>query len=645
MRMTIGAAAHVDAGKTTLCEAMLALSGAIRRPGRVDAGNALLDAHPVERARGITVFSDEARLVWKGADITLIDTPGHVDFSAEAERAAMAMDCAVLVVSAVEGVQSHSEALWRLFARQNTPVFFFINKTDRVGADVPRVLREIRTRLTADVFDFMQETDDAVSAPLMEYLAERDDGLLARYLDGETDGAFWHAAVRRAVARRGLFPCLQGAALTGEGVERLLDTLVRLGAEPAEEDAPLRALVYKVRNTAAGRFCFLKVLSGVLSPRANVALPDGTDGKVTDLRAAQGAKLLPVKEARAGQTCAAAGLSARCGDFVGERPAYAQGRSAAALSARVVLPEGILPRTALAWFRVLEDEDPMLAVSFVEETDEIDGNIMGEVQLEVLSAVVRERFGAQVSFAPPQILYRETIAAPVIGYGHFEPLRHYAEAHVLLEPLPRGAGVEVASACSLDVLPQGCQSAVLSALSGPPHVGVLTGAPLTDVRLTLVTGRAHEKHTEGGDFREAARRAVRQGLMCAESVLLEPYYAFTAVVPAQLAGRVMTDVTRLGGECEPPEETGDVFCIRGRGPVASFLHYGLELTRASGGRASFSAAVEGFAPCRSAQEVIAARAYDPEADRENPAASIFCSHGAGFPVRWQDAPRYMHIKT
>ena len=636
-RLTIGMLAHVDSGKTTLSEAMLFRAGAVRRLGRVDHGDAFLDTEEQERERGITIFSKQARLEWKDCRITLLDTPGHVDFSAETERAVQVMDYAVLLISGSDGVQGHTETLWKLLERHRVPTFLFINKMDQPDTDRGALMAQLRARLSDGCADFSGDWGEAV-----EQAALCDEELMERYLEtGELDDADLSALV---VERR-LFPCWFGAALKVEGVDGLLDGLARFALEP---DWPERfaARVFKIsRDDRGERLTWLKVTGGALKVRDAVKGP-GWEEKATQLRLYSGAKFVPADEAPAGTVCAVTGLSqTRAGQGLGGEEDWEGPQLEPVLAYQVLPPVGGDAHTLLGQLRILEEEDPQLRVEWNEALGEIRLHLMGEVQLEVLSRLMERRFGVEVAFGPGRIVYLETIAAPAEGVGHFEPLRHYAEVHLLLEPLERGAGLELDTACSENVLDRNWQRLILTHLMEKTHLGVLTGSPITDMKITLLTGRAHLKHTEGGDFRQATYRAVRQGLMCAKSVLLEPWYSFRLEVPTGNVGRAMTDLQRMGAQFQPPESAGESAVLTGSVPVSELGGYWTEVAAYTGGRGRLSCAVEGYRPCHNAEEVTAASGYDPERDVDNPAGSVFCAHGAGFNVPWDEVRAHMHVDS
>ncbi len=636
-RLTIGMLAHVDSGKTTLSEAMLYRAGAVRRLGRVDHGDAFLDTEEQERERGITIFSKQARLCWGEWEFTLLDTPGHVDFSAETERAVQVMDCAVLLVSGADGVQGHTETLWKLLERHHIPTFLFINKMDQPGTDRDRLLGQLRARLSDGCADFSGPWED-----VLEHAALCDEALMERYLEaGELDDADLSALI---VERR-LFPCFFGAALRVEGVDALLDGLARYALEP-DWPAQFAARVFKIsRDDKGERLTWLKITGGALKVRDVVKGPDWEE-KAAQLRLYSGAKFTPAGEAPAGTVCAAAGLTrTRAGQGLGAEEDWAGPELEPVLAYQVLPPAGGDAHTLLAQLRILEEEDPQLQVEWNEGLGEIRLRLMGEVQLEVLSRLLERRFRTRVSFGPGRVVYLETIAAPAEGVGHFEPLRHYAEVHLLLEPLERGAGLALDTACSENVLDRNWQRLILTHLMEKTHLGVLTGAPITDMRITLLTGRAHLKHTEGGDFRQATYRAVRQGLMGARSVLLEPWYSFRLEAPAGSMGRAMTDLQRMGAELQPPQQQGEGAVLTGSVPVSELGGYWTQVAAYTGGRGRLSCTVEGYRPCHNAEAVIDAAGYDPERDVDNPAGSVFCAHGAGFNVPWDQVREHMHLDS
>ncbi len=654
MPISIAILAHVDAGKTTLSEQILYRAGTIRSLGRVDRQDAFLDFNPVERERGITVFAAQSQFGWAGRRFFLLDTPGHADFAGEMERSLRAADCAVLVVSAAEGVQSHTVTLWRLLRAQKLPVFFFVNKLDRPGADHERVQNQLREELGAACADFSAGyTDGHFSEELAEQLASLDDVLLERYLDGDCTDAELLETARKLTAAGELFPIYKGTALTGDGVEALLSGLSELLPEPEEKpEAPVRALAYQVRHDKqGGRIVFLKVQQGTLRTRDELPVP-GKDGellaeKVGELRRYSGPKFVPLAEAGPGELCAVTGLSVMPGQIVGDGAGEGVPFSMQPLlSAELRFDETKYhPLTVLGWMRELEDEEPLLGVEWNGEARRISVRVMGEIQLEILTGMLAERYGLPVSFGECRVLYRETIAAPVHGCGHFEPLRHYAEVHVRLEPGEPGSGITFASECRTDDLVANWQNLIRTHVFEKEHRGVLTGSPLTDVKIVLLAGRAHLKHTEGGDFREATYRAIRQGLMQAENILLEPWYAFEAETEPSLAGRVIADIQRMAGECLPPETLGVSVLVRGFAPVSGLRGYAREFTSFTRGKGRLTLRFDRYRPCHNTAEVVAERGYEPERDGDNTPDSVFCSHGAGFVVKWNEAPAMMHLSV
>ena len=640
-KLVIGILAHVDAGKTTLSEGMLYLSGGISRLGRVDHKDAFLDHESLERERGITIFSKQAILTMPELEITLMDTPGHVDFSAEMERTLQVLDYAVLVISGSDGVQSHTETLWRLLRRYRIPTFLFINKMDLAGADRSALMRELQQRLSDKCIDLGQP-----DAQRNEAISLCDERLLDLYLEEE---ALSDEAVADAVARRRLFPCRFGSALRLDGVAELLQDLNRLTRVPCYPDV-FGARVYKIaRDNQGARLTCLKVTGGTL--RVKTLLSGGGNmgewaEKADQLRIYSGAKYKLAEQVDAGCVCAVTGL---------EHTFPGQGLGAEAMAQPPVLEpvltyQMLLPRDCnlpetLRRLRQLEEEDPQLHIVWNERLRELHVQLMGEVQLEILQRQIRDRFKLEVSFGPGNVVYKETITAPVEGVGHFEPLRHYAEVHLLLEPGERGSGLVFDSLCSTDDLDLNWQRLILTHLEEKQHLGVLTGSPVTDLKISILRGRASVKHTEGGDFRQATYRAVRQGLRKAESILLEPYYDFTLEVPMECVGRAMTDIQRMNGSCGSPEQEGERAFLTGRAPVAAMRGYQAQLAAYTRGRGRLSCRSGGYAPCREQETVVRAVAYDPDSDLENTADSVFCSHGAGFVVPWHQVEDYMHLES
>ena len=636
-RLVLGIFAQVDAGKTTLSEALLYKTGALRTLGRVDHGDAHLDTHELERARGITIFSKQARFETEHLAVTLLDTPGHADFAPEAERVMPVIDCALLLVSGTDGVQGHTLTLWRLLQHYGVPVVLFFNKMDLPGADRAALLADARTALS----DRCAALDDAESVALSS------EALLEHFLN---TGALDDALAADAVAKRELFPCLFGSARQLDGIDELLRALEHLAPVPVYP-AELSARVYQIAHDPQGnRLTFLKVTGGTLSVRSAVRChrPDGEplEAKVTQLRLYSGAEFEAVQQVPAGDVCAALGLSGLlAGDTLGDA---APDRGAAlepVMSYCIRLPADLDPQLALPKLRLLEAEEPQLRMVWDARLREIRVQLMGAVQLEILQSLIRMRFGWDVTFDTGRISYRETIAAPVEGVGHFEPLRHYAEVHLILAPLPQGSGLVFDTVCSEDVLDRNWQRLILTHLQEKQHLGVLTGSPVTDLRITLAAGRAHLKHTEGGDFRQATYRAVRQGLMKAESILLEPYYAFRLTVPPEQIGRAISDIRAKSGSFDPPVETPGGTLLQGRAPVSELRDYARDVAAYTRGRGRLSCEVAGCFPCHNTEAVVAALAYDPAADLENTPDSVFCSHGAGITIPWDQVEENMHLES
>ena len=638
--LAVGLAAHVDAGKTTLSESMLFLSGALRRQGRVDHGDTFLDTDRMEKERGITIFSKEARLLWKKTPVTLIDTPGHTDFAGEAERALSVMDLAVLIISAPEGIQSHTRTLWSLLERFRVPVVLFINKTDRFAGDRQALLSSLE-ELSDRIADF---SPDAASDPL-EKAALCDETCLDLYL---REGTIPGKRIRSLVRSRGLFPCFFGAALRNEGVEPLLDFLSGFAGE-TEYPADFGARVYKIaRDPQGARLTFLKVTGGELRVRDSLSGGEGDDAwteKAAEIRLYSGARFTSVPRVSAGELCCVTGLSrAMPGDGLGKETASGGQTLRPCYACRVIPGPGEDPHRLLDALTLLSEEEPLLQVDYLEARREIRVQSMGDVYLEVLQRRLEDRFGFHVSFGETSVLYRETIAAPAEGVGHYEPLRHYAEVHLLLEPLPAGSGLVFASDVSVDDLALNWQRLILTHLREKVHRGVLTGSPLTDLRITLVSGRAHLKHTEGGDFRQATYRAVRNGLMKTRSVLLEPWLSLEITAPAEFMGRIMNDLSLMGGKPEPPESAGEGSGrIRAVAPASACSGYARLLRTQTRGLGSMTSAFHAWLPCADQDRIVAEKGYDPLRDVMNSPDSVFCSHGAGFIVPWDQVEQYMHL--
>lgn len=642
-RLVVGILAHVDSGKTTLSEGLLYRSGEIRKLGRVDHGDAFLDTHALERERGITIFSKQAVLRLEDTEITLLDTPGHVDFSTEMERTLQVLDYAILVISGTDGVQSHTETLWRLLARYQVPTFLFVNKMDLAGADQEALLQQLRRRLGDGCVDFGSSC--AESGSWLENLALCSETLMDRYLE---TGNLSTAEIAAAVAERKIFPCYFGSALKLEGIDEflsLLDKYTQAQKFPRE----FGARVFKISVDDQGnRLTHFKITGGSLKVKTaltGTANQEIWEEKVNHLRVYSGSKFQAVEEAFPGMVCAAAGLSRTYpGEGLGTEPDSQLPVLQPVLSYRVELPPKADAHTALTNLRRLEEEDPQLHVVW-NELQEIHVQLMGEVQLEILKRLILERFGLEVNFGQGNIIYKETITTTVEGVGHFEPLRHYAEVHLLLEPGPRGSGLRLASTCREDDLDRNWQRLILTHLEEKIHLGVLTGSPITDLKITLAAGRAHLKHTEGGDFRQATYRAVRQGLRQAKSILLEPWYDFRLTVPSENIGRAMSDLQRMNGTFAPPENEGESSVLTGSVPASELRDYAMEVTGYTRGKGRLSCTLKGYGPCHNEAEVVAAMSYDCDDDLENTADSVFCSHGAGYLVKWDQVPQHMHLPS
>lgn len=631
-KLVVGILAHVDSGKTTLSEAMLYTAGKIRKLGRVDHKDAYLDTDAQERERGITIFSKQAVFTYDGMEITLLDTPGHVDFSAEMERTLQVLDYAILVINGMDGVQSHTDTLWKLLKRYEIPTFIFVNKMDMEGADKDAVFQNIRKKLDGDCVDFSSGDRD-------EQIAMVDERLLDTYLDS---GTVETEDIIEAILDRKIFPCFWGSALKLSGVQELLDAMNAYMVMPAY-NTEFGGRVFKISRDAKGeRLTYMKVTGGNLKCREQI---EGTDGKVNQIRIYSGARYETVEEAPAGTVCAVTGLGeTSAGQGVGCEQENVFAGLEPVLSYKVSYPEDKDAVVVLRDIRQLEEEEPELHVEFAQETREIFVKVMGQVQLQVLTQIIKDRFGYLISFGMGRIIYKETLAEPVMGVGHFEPLRHYAEVHLLMEPLEPGSGMQFDTICSEDVLDKNWQRLILTHLEEKEYRGVLTGAPITDMKITVTAGRAHQKHTEGGDFRQATYRAVRQGLMMGECRLLEPVYAFRLEIPTEMTGRAMNDITRMHGRFAQPEIEGEMSILTGTAPVATMQEYQQDVTAYTRGQGKLSCTLQGYEPCHNEDEVLAASTYDPELDMANPASSVFCAHGAGYIVDWYDVYDMMHVK-
>ena len=653
-QLTLGILAHVDAGKTTLSEALLFTAGAIRKAGRVDKKDAFLDNYELERERGITIFSKQAVFSYEDLRITLLDTPGHVDFSTEMERTLQVLDAAVLLISAADGVQSHTRTLWKLLESYQVPVFLFVNKMDQPGADQEKILAGVQNQLSGNCVDFTplvgtaatESKGAALEADMqeaMEAVAICDEELLNSFL---TDGRISQGQLREKIAERKVFPCLFGSALRLQGIEALLSAIAAYAPEKTYPEA-FGARVFKVtRDSQGSRLTHMKITGGTLKAKMELTCAEDKTEKVNQIRIYSGERFEAVNEAVAGSVCAVTGLlGTMAGQGLGMEKNLESPFLTPVLSYCLLLPEGTDPMAVMPKLKELEEEDPALSFTWEEELKEIHVHVMGEVQMEILKVLIRERFGLEIAFGKGRIVYKETIADTVEGVGHFEPLRHYAEVHLLLEPGEPGSGLQFEADCSEDILARNWQRLILTHLEEKQHRGVLTGSVITDMKITLVSGRAHQKHTEGGDFRKATYRAVRQGLMEAMSVLLEPYYEFRLEIPEEMTGRAMTDMEKLFADFTLAERAEGRCVLTGCAPVETMRDYQKEVYAYTRGQGSLTVRLKGYMPCHNADEVIEERHYDPEADLRNPAGSVFCSHGAGFVVPWNQVKEYMHVES
>lgn len=643
-KLVIGILAHVDAGKTTLSEALLYSTGRLKKLGRVDNKNAFLDNYELERERGITIFSKQAVIKTENAEITLLDTPGHVDFSSETERTLQVMDYAVLVISARDGVQVHTETLWKLLARYNVPTFIFINKMDLEDTDKTKLMKNLREKLCDGCVDFSEKNDD-----FYENIALCDESSMEKYME---EGCLSTKEIAMLIKERKVFPCFFGSALRMEGVAEFISGMEEFTENPAIKNE-FGAKVFKIsRDNQGNRMTFMKITGGSFKVRTVVSyLPkEGAEApleeKANSLRIYSGAKFEPVEEAKQGSVVAVLGLSKTYpGQGLGFEEAGFEPLLEPVLTYRIILPDGISHAQFLPKLKQLEDEDPQLHIEWNEQLKGIYACLMGEVQEEILKSMVSDRFGVKIDLDSGRIIYRETIAEPVEGTGHFEPLRHYAEVHLILEPGEPGSGLHFESRCSEDALDRNWQRLILTHLEEKQHLGVLTGSPITDMKITLVAGRAHVKHTEGGDFRQATYRALRQGLMKAKNVLLEPYYAFRLEVPSEQIGRAINDIREMNGTFSSQETNADMVEISGRAPVSAMRSYYKEVLSYTHGRGKLVCFSDGYSPCHNAESVIAEFGYDPCADIDNTPDSVFCSHGAGVTVKWNEVERHMHVSS
>jgi len=651
-KIVLGILAHVDAGKTTLSESMLYLSGKIRKLGRVDNQDAYLDTYTLEKARGITIFSKQAMFEMEGMKITLLDTPGHIDFSAEMERTLQVLDYAILVVSGADGVQGHTQTLWRLLKLYHIPTFIFVNKMDQQGTNQTQLMTELKKHLSDGCVLFSEGQTDS----FYEEVAMCNESMMETYLE---KGVLEKEEIVEAIGRREIFPCYFGSALKLEGVETFMEGLKCYTKETSYSKEAFGAKVFKItRDEQGNRLTHMKITGGSLKVKDLLSgerrgVAEEIDGeslsweeKVNQIRLYSGTKFESVNEVEAGTICVVTGLTKTLpGIGLGAEQGYTMPILEPVLSYQIILPKGCDPRVMLPKLRQIEEEEPELHIVWNEALQEIQAQIMGEVQIEILQSLIKERFNVEVSFGEGTILYKETIANVVEGVGHFEPLRHYAEVHVLLEPGERGSGVTFDTNCSEDLLERNWQRLILTHLQERPHRGVLTGSVVTDIKMTLVSGRAHKKHTEGGDFREATYRAVRQGLMQAESVLLEPYYAFQLELPEKMVGRAMTDIEKMKGMCEISETNGEMTTLVGSAPVVNMRNYQKEVIAYTKGHGRLFCSLKGYEPCHNTEEVMMQMDYDPERDIAHPTGSVFCAHGSGFLVTWDEVKDYMHLES
>lgn len=635
----MGILAHVDSGKTTLSEALLYQSGAIKKLGRVDHKNSFLDTFNLERDRGITIFSKQAEFETKNTRFTLLDTPGHIDFSAETERTLQVLDYAILVVSAASGIQSHTHTLWNLLSKYNVPVFIFVNKTDLDGADKSRVLEELKTKFSSGCVDFGEENKEE----FYENLALCHEKLLNEYYEKD---CIDHNLITEYISRRKIFPCYFGSALKLDGTAEFLQGLDSYTKMPFYGDE-FGAKVYKISEDKGQRLTHLKVTGGTLNVRDTVISPKNKEGeKINQIRIYNGDKFTVTDKAESGTVCAVTGITfAQSGDGLGCEKNSSMPILQPVLNYRLELPEGADPHKAFNNMKILEREDPQLKVVWNQRLSEIHIQLMGDIQLEVLQELIKERFDMSVAFSKGSIIYKETISDTVEGVGHFEPLRHYAEVHLILKPGKRNSGIVIKNECKEDVLDKNWQRLIITHLYEKTHLGVLTGSPITDIEIILASGKAHPKHTEGGDFRQATYRAVRQGLRQAKSVLLEPVYEFTLEIPTENTGRAITDIQRMSGTFDTPENTGEFTVIKGTAPVSEMGDYAREVVQYTHGKGKLACALKGYEPCHNSDEVIETLGYDCDGDTDNPCDSVFCSHGSGYNVKWDQVKSHMHLPS
>lgn len=644
MNKTIGILAHVDAGKTTFSEQLLYHTKSIKNIGRVDHKNSFLDSHDIEKQRGITVFSDQAVFEYNSSTYYLIDTPGHIDFSSEMERALKVMDYGIVIISGAEGIQGHTETVFKLLKKHKVPTFFFINKMDRVGADMDKVLEEIKVNFTKDVC-FIPESfsKGEMSSDLIEFIAERDELLFEKYLEDNYGEDLWINSMKKMIKESRLFPCLCGSSLKDIGIESFIKTLDMLTYTEYDDKGEFMGEVYKIRHDENNnRITYIKALRGTLKVKEELSLRENSE-KINEIRFYNGRKFVTSDKALAGELFGVIGVTgASVGDGVGFLRKKSSYEMIPTLKSKAIFDTSLNTKEILNYFRILEAEDPALNILWNEALQEIQVSIMGVIQLEVLKDILKDRFNLTVDFGPCEILYKETILEESIGYGHFEPLRHYAEVHLKLEPGERNSGITFHSVCHTDDLNIGHQNLIRTHIFEREHHGILTGSPITDLKITLLTGRAHIKHTSGGDFREAAFRALRQGLESTKNVLLEPYYAFKIEGDLDSMGRILSDIQRLNGSFNPPQINDSKVIITGRGPVATFMNYGIEFVSLTKGKGKLNFTFEGYDICHNEQEVIEKIGYNKDADIEYTSTSVFCSKGQSFVVLGEEAPYYMH---
>lgn len=648
MKKTIGILAHVDAGKTTFSEQILYHTKSIRNRGRVDHKNSFLDTHDIEKERGITVFSEQATFQIGSSTYYLIDTPGHIDFSTEMERALSILDYAILLISGVEGIQGHTETIWNLLRKYNIPTIIFINKMDRTGSDLERVLEEVNENLANDICHI--DSIHGMSEELIEFISERNEDLLERYFNGDYEEEIWINELKELIKENKIFPCLSGSALQDEGIDNFLNIFNELTYTNYDEEEEFSGRVHKIRYDNNGtRITFIKAISGSLKVRDEITygmLDEEITEKVSSIRLYNGNKFSTVEKISAGDVFAVTGITkAIPGEDIGKNRGNIKFNMIPTLTSKVIFDKSYNLKEVLGYFRILENEDPALNVIWNETHQEIQVSIMGKIQLEVLKEVALNRFNLKIEFGPCEIMYKETIDSKTYGYGHFEPLKHYAEVHLKMEPNKRGEGITFENKCHADDLTTGNQNLIKTHIFERNHHGLLTGSPITDMKITLLTGRAHNKHTEGGDFREATFRAIRQGLEKANNILLEPFYKFKIDVELDYMGKVISDIQRLNGSFDPPETKLNKVSITGRGPVATFMDYSSEILTFTKGKGSVSLIFDGYDVCHNTEEAIEKIGYDKDADIEYSSSSIFCSKGQGFVVHWDKVEEYIHCEV